>query len=48
MEGVWTTDELILVLEEGYVIMEVYEVWDYFRRKKGFFVDYINVFLKGK
>jgi len=39
---------LTLALEEGYVILEVYEVWDYPRRKKGLFADYLNAFLKGK
>ena len=37
VEGVWTTDELTLALEERYVILEVYEVWVYPRRKKGLF-----------
>lgn len=44
LEGKWITFEIELVVEEGYEILEVYEVWNYMRKKKGFFVDYIKIF----
>ena len=48
LEGVWTTPELELALEEKYLVLEVYEVWTYMRRKKGLFAEYIKTFQKGK
>ena len=48
LEGVWTTPELELAIEEKYVVLEVYEVWNYLRKKKGLFAQYIKTFQKGK
>ena len=48
IEGVWTSEEVTLALEEKYSIMCVFEVWNNHKRKKGLFADYINAFLKGK
>lgn len=44
LEGKWIMFEIELVVEEGYEILEVYEVWNYMCKKKGFFVDYIKIF----
>ena len=48
IEGVWTSAEVTLALQEKYTILCVFEVWHYHRRRKGLFADYINAFLKGK
>ena len=48
LEGKWTTPEIELAVEEGYEILEVYEVWNYMRKKRELFADYIKTFQKGK
>ena len=48
LEGVWTTPELELAIEEKYVVLEIFEVWNYMRRKKDHFAEYIKTFQKGK
>lgn len=37
-----------MAIEEKYVVLEVFEVWNYMRRKKGHFAEYIKTFQKGK
>ena len=48
LEGVWTTTEVDMALEMGYKILDVFEIWNYPKRKKGLFAGYIDHFLKGK
>jgi hypothetical protein len=47
-EGTWCTPELHLAVEQGYKIIEIYEVWHWAKTKTGMFADYINKFLKEK
>ena len=47
LQETWTSMELKKALEFGYVIKEIYEIYDY--KKKGkIFQDYVNAFLKIK
>jgi hypothetical protein len=54
IEGVYISEELKMAVNDGYKIMEIYEVWDfetqYDKDTKlgGMFTKYINMFLKGK
>ena len=55
LEGTWVIDELRLVLEKGYKILEIHEIYEYRvmqynpkTGKGGLFVEYINTFLKLK
>lgn len=52
MIGSWVIDEVKIVCNKGYEILEVYEIWyfdifvkyDYDSCSGGFFIDYINIF----
>jgi hypothetical protein len=56
LAGTWVIDEVLLALEKGYKILEIFEVYEYqitqYSRETneggGLFVDYINTFLKPK
>ena len=48
LEDVWRMPELELTIEEKYVVLEVYEVWNDMRKKKGLFAQYIKIFQKSK
>ena len=48
LEGVWTTDELTMAEETGYVILEIFEVWHFKKTSKDLFRGYVNTFLKLK
>ena len=48
LEDVWTMPELELTIEEKYVVLEVYEVWNDMRKKKGLFAQYIKTCQKSK
>ena len=46
--GVWTTAELHYAVNNGYRIVEIFEVWHWRERKVGLFAKYVNTFLKIK
>jgi len=54
--GTWCTPEILAAIEEGYVVIKIYEVWHFEQTSQycsqsktgGIFTDYINMFLKGK
>ena len=48
LSGIWCTPELHFAMDNGYKILEVYEVWHWTHRKTGMFADYIDTFLKEK
>ena len=48
LEDVWTMPELELTVEEKYVVLEVYEVWNDMRKKKGLFAQYTKTCQKSK
>jgi len=54
LTGTWVSTEIIYALSRGYVITQVFEVWDYKKSRQlskdttGLFSQYIDTFLKGK
>lgn len=51
LTGTWVMDEIRVALENGYKIIECYELWEYevaTFEKGGLFTDFINKFLKLK
>jgi hypothetical protein len=53
--GTWVLDEVMLAVQKGYLVIEMYEVYKYDVTRYdpetgegGIFVDYINTFLKLK
>jgi hypothetical protein len=49
--GTWTMDEIRKAVEKGYVILDMYELWEYnvaTYENGGLFTDFINKFLKMK
>ena len=46
--GVWCTPEIYKAVEMGYMIEEIYEVWDYAGKSNDLFVKFVNTFLKIK
>ncbi|XP_054279031.1 uncharacterized protein LOC128997416 [Macrosteles quadrilineatus] len=49
--GTWTMDEIRKAVEKGYVVLDMYELWEYEMatyEKGGLFPDLINKFLKMK
>ena len=48
LTGTWTTLELQKAIEKRYVIMYVYEVWNFKQRSKELFSPYIKTFMKLK
>jgi hypothetical protein len=55
LTGTWVIDEVRLAIEKGYKVLDIHEVYQYqvtqYKRETGeggFFVDYINTFLKLK
>ena len=55
ISGTWVTDKIRTVVQKGYKILEIHEVYEYKvkrynreTREGGLFVDYINTFLKLK
>lgn len=54
--GTWVTLEVIEAIKYGYEILKIYEVWDWeessvydpVSKTGGLFVEYVNLFLKGK
>ena len=48
LRGTWCTPELQKVVEKGYTICKIHDVWHFKDRKKGLFLDYVNQWLKIK
>ena len=48
LTGTWTTLELQKAIEKRYVIMYIYEVWNFKQRSKELFSSYIKTFMKLK
>lgn len=48
LKGIWTTAELTLALEKGYIFLEVYAVYHFESWDDGIFKDYIRTWLKVK
>uniref|UniRef100_A0A2D4PM34 DNA-directed DNA polymerase n=1 Tax=Micrurus surinamensis TaxID=129470 RepID=A0A2D4PM34_MICSU len=48
LTGTWCTVELNVVVEKGYRIAEIYEVWHFERKAKNLFSEYINLHLRQK
>ena len=48
MTGVWCTPEIYKAVEMGYILEEIYEVWDYEGKSSELFDDFVNTFLKIK
>ena len=50
MIGTWCTPELHKAVEQGYEILNIYEVWHFpvDQRKEGLFAEYVNKWLKNK
>jgi hypothetical protein len=48
MVGHWCTPEIHYALDHGYKILEIYEVWHWEERRKGFFAAFVNIFVKIK
>ncbi|XP_054272493.1 uncharacterized protein LOC128992778 [Macrosteles quadrilineatus] len=49
--GTWTMDEIRKAVEKGYVVLDMYELWEYkvaTYENGGLFTDFINKFLKIK
>ncbi|XP_054272648.1 uncharacterized protein LOC128992928 [Macrosteles quadrilineatus] len=49
--GTWTMDEIRKAVEKGYIILEMFELWEYkvaTYENGGLFTDFINKFLKMK
>ncbi|XP_054279219.1 uncharacterized protein LOC128997605 [Macrosteles quadrilineatus] len=49
--GTWTMDEVRKAVEKGYVVLDMYELWEYkvaTYENGGLFTDFINKFLKMK
>ncbi|XP_022777519.1 uncharacterized protein LOC111318937 [Stylophora pistillata] len=46
--GTWCTDELNLVIEKGYEIKKIFEVWDFKERSDDLFKGYVRKFMKIK
>lgn len=46
--GTWCTPELVLALEQGYVILHIYELWNFRQTSTTLFRDYINTWIKVK
>ena len=46
--GTWCTPELVLALDQGYVILHIYELWDFRQTSTTLFRDYINTWIKVK
>ncbi|XP_054259393.1 uncharacterized protein LOC128984131 [Macrosteles quadrilineatus] len=49
--GTWTMDEVRKAVEKGYVVLDMYELWEYkvaTYKNGGLFTDFINKFLKMK
>lgn len=48
LKGTWTTAELHYAINNGYRIVEIFEVWHWKERRVGLFADYVDTFLKIK
>ena len=48
LTGTWCTPELEKVVEMGYVISHVHEVWHFEETCHGLFAEYVNTWLKIK
>ncbi|KAK7915769.1 hypothetical protein WMY93_011530 [Mugilogobius chulae] len=48
IQGEWTTPEVMMALNKGYVMHEIYEVWHFEEKSDTLFKDYIFTFLKQK
>ena len=46
--GTWTTDEVNKAISKGYKILNVYEVWHFYKRSDDLFKGYIQRFMKIK
>lgn len=46
--GVWTTPELDLALSLGYIVIAIYEIWDYKQKSTSLFKGIVNTFLRQK
>ena len=46
--GTWRTNEVVLALEKGYRIIEIYEVWHFAKTSGTLFRDYVRDFMKLK
>ena len=46
--GTWCTPELVLALDQGYVILHIYEPWNFRQTSTTLFRDYINTWIKVK
>ncbi|XP_054259601.1 uncharacterized protein LOC128984320 [Macrosteles quadrilineatus] len=49
--GTWTMDEIRKAVEKGYIVLDMYELWEYqvaTYENGGLFTDFINKFLKMK
>ena len=46
--GTWCTNEVVLALEKGYRIIEIYEVWHFAKTSGTLFRDYVRDFMKLK
>ena len=46
--GTWCTPELVLALDQGYVILHIYELWNFRTTSTTLFRDYINTWIKVK
>ena len=50
MIGTWCTPELHKAVEQGFEILQIYEVWHFpeDQRKEGLFAEYVNKSLRNK
>jgi len=46
--GTWTTDEVSKALQNGYLILEIYEVWHFEEKSNNLFKEYVKNFMKIK
>ncbi|KAE9524574.1 hypothetical protein AGLY_014624 [Aphis glycines] len=46
--GTWATDEVNKALEKGYIIIKMYEVWNFKEKTTDLFKEYIKNFMKIK
>ena len=46
--GTWCTLELVLALDQGYVILHIHELWHFRQTSTTLFRDYINTWIKVK
>jgi hypothetical protein len=46
--GTWVIEEVLLAIEQGYVIEEIYEIWHWEEKSASLFDDYVKCFMKLK